>query len=170
MKKNIYTLCILLSSFSGYAQGIIEGKILDENNGQALAGAHVILTGITNGSIAGNNGNFTLKNVTAGDHVLEISFVGYERNYVPVKVVDKGVALMEVRMRPGGVQLADVTVTASNEASLNTFSPLDIKLRPTNSSQDILRMVPGLFIAQHAGGGKAEQICETRLFYVQICR
>ena len=29
---------------------------------------------------------------------------------------------------------------------------------PVNSSQDILRKVPGLIIGQHAGGGKAEQI------------
>ena len=31
-------------------------------------------------------------------------------------------------------------------------------MRPVNTSQDVLRIVPGLFIAQHAGGGKAEQI------------
>ncbi|HYI78898.1 MAG TPA: TonB-dependent receptor, partial [Chryseolinea sp.] len=54
--------------------------------------------------------------------------------------------------------LADLVVSASAEQPMNTLSPLDIKLRPTNTSQDILRMVPGLFIAQHAGGGKAEQI------------
>jgi outer membrane receptor for Fe3+-dicitrate len=29
---------------------------------------------------------------------------------------------------------------------------------PVNSSQEVLRKVPGLFIGQHAGGGKAEQI------------
>jgi outer membrane cobalamin receptor len=28
----------------------------------------------------------------------------------------------------------------------------------TQSSQDVLRKVPGLFIGQHAGGGKAEQM------------
>jgi hypothetical protein len=33
-----------------------------------------------------------------------------------------------------------------------------MKLRPINSTQDLLRLVPGLFIAQHQGGGKAEQI------------
>jgi outer membrane receptor for Fe3+-dicitrate len=27
-----------------------------------------------------------------------------------------------------------------------------------NNSQEVLRMVPGLFIGQHQGGGKAEQI------------
>ena len=32
------------------------------------------------------------------------------------------------------------------------------KTNPVNSSQELLRKVPGLFIGQHAGGGKAEQI------------
>lgn len=35
---------------------------------------------------------------------------------------------------------------------------VDLKNTPVNSAQDLLRKVPGLFIAQHAGGGKAEQI------------
>ena len=35
---------------------------------------------------------------------------------------------------------------------------VDLKMAPVNSAQDLLRKVPGLFIAQHAGGGKAEQI------------
>jgi outer membrane receptor protein involved in Fe transport len=43
-------------------------------------------------------------------------------------------------------------------ASDAEFRAVDFQLRPKNSAQDILRVVPGLFIAQHAGGGKAEQI------------
>ncbi len=39
-----------------------------------------------------------------------------------------------------------------------TFRAADFALQPRNSAQDILRIVPGLVIAQHAGGGKAEQI------------
>ena len=31
-------------------------------------------------------------------------------------------------------------------------------LNPIKNTQELLRFVPGLFIAQHAGGGKAEQI------------
>jgi outer membrane cobalamin receptor len=33
-----------------------------------------------------------------------------------------------------------------------------LQVQPVASSQDLLRKVPGLFIGQHAGGGKAEQI------------
>jgi outer membrane receptor protein involved in Fe transport len=35
---------------------------------------------------------------------------------------------------------------------------MDIKLRGVSNSQEVLRIVPGLFIGQHQGGGKAEQI------------
>ena len=33
-----------------------------------------------------------------------------------------------------------------------------IQLRPRESAQELLRLTPGLVIAPHAGGGKAEQI------------
>ena len=41
---------------------------------------------------------------------------------------------------------------------LHDISKVDLKINPVNSSQEVLRFVPGLFIAQHAGGGKAEQM------------
>ncbi|MCD8183407.1 MAG: Plug domain-containing protein [Bacteroides sp.] len=41
---------------------------------------------------------------------------------------------------------------------LNEISKVDLKINPMSSSQEVLRFVPGLFIAQHAGGGKAEQM------------
>src|SRR5579872_6475449 len=55
----------------------------------------------------------------------------------------------------------EVTVSAErtySAASDAEFRAADFSLRPRNSAQDILRIVPGLVIAQHAGGGKAEQI------------
>jgi outer membrane receptor protein involved in Fe transport len=34
----------------------------------------------------------------------------------------------------------------------------DLELRPTNTPSDVLRLIPGLIIGQHHGGGKADQI------------
>src|SRR5262245_55834055 len=34
----------------------------------------------------------------------------------------------------------------------------DLELRPSNTPSDVMRMVPGLIIGQHHGGGKADQI------------
>lgn len=57
----------------------------------------------------------------------------------------------------GRVQLHEVTVGARLR-HLNEAVRLDLQTNPVQSSQQVLRIVPGLFIAQHAGGGKAEQI------------
>jgi outer membrane cobalamin receptor len=89
---------------------------------------------------------------------VNISFVGYDPVAESVSIKNDSVAVLNARMVAGSIRLDDVVIAASNEKSVNAISSLDIKLRPANSSQDILRMVPGLFIAQHAGGGKAEQI------------
>ncbi len=50
------------------------------------------------------------------------------------------------------------TVVVTGKAPEDHIMKIDINKIPVNTSQDLLRKVPGLFIAQHAGGGKAEQI------------
>ncbi len=59
-----------------------------------------------------------------------------------------------------GINLKEIVISDSKNTSHGTeiISGIDQQLRPTNSAQDLLRLVPGLFISQHAGGGKAEQI------------
>jgi outer membrane cobalamin receptor len=64
-----------------------------------------------------------------------------------------------VYLQAAATELAEVQITAKNErADLKKLAQLDLHLRPLQSAQDVLRVVPGLFIGQHAGGGKAEQI------------
>ncbi len=43
-------------------------------------------------------------------------------------------------------------------ASSRIIRDFDLNVRPVSTAQDMLQFAPGLVIAQHAGGGKAEQI------------
>ena len=157
MKEIVLTATILVLYSIAFGQGTISGKVLDEHQ-ESLAGAHIFLKETSFGTIANGDGKFRLKDIPAGTYTIGVSFIGYETFSQSVDVNDKSTLSLELVMKPGDIQLADLVVSASTEQPVNTLSPLDIKLRPTNTSQDILRMVPGLFIAQHAGGGKAEQI------------
>jgi outer membrane receptor protein involved in Fe transport len=56
------------------------------------------------------------------------------------------------------VELKAVTVSANTGNPYQAISKIDMKMRSINNSQEILPAIPGLFIGQHAGGGKAEQI------------
>jgi len=56
------------------------------------------------------------------------------------------------------VQLKDLVLEPNTKLQFSTISKIDLALQPVKNSQELMRKVPGLFIAQHAGGGKAEQI------------
>jgi outer membrane receptor protein involved in Fe transport len=55
----------------------------------------------------------------------------------------------------------ETTVEAApppSAASTASVADRDLKLRPVGMPEDILRVVPGLVLAQHQGGGKADQL------------
>ncbi len=157
MKSLICTLFILAISLTGFAQGIITGKATDENN-KALPGAHIVLEETGDVGIADAMGYFRINNVEPGTYTIKVSFIGYETISQTVEVSKTSRTYIEVKLKPGNINLSDLVVSSSAQQPFNTLTPVDIQLRPTNTSQDILRIIPGLFIAQHAGGGKAEQI------------
>jgi len=68
---------------------------------------------------------------------------------------------LRVMLRPAAITLTPTLISAEqaqSAAASRTVRSVDIAIRPRASSQELLRLAPGLAIAQHAGGGKAEQI------------
>ena len=64
-----------------------------------------------------------------------------------------------IQMDRGEIELETVTITPqNNNSTFHTLSAIDLHIRPVNSAQDLLRLVPGLFLGQHHGGGIAEHI------------
>jgi outer membrane receptor protein involved in Fe transport len=60
---------------------------------------------------------------------------------------------------PGGTYETTVQAHApTSAASAGSIRDRDLRLRPYATPEDILRVVPGLVIAQHQGGGKADQL------------
>lgn len=94
-----------------------------------------------------------LTNVLQNDSLL-FSHLGYDLRYFVVN--DPQLALI-VEMDRATISIDAVEIQPDINA-LRLITDIDLKSNSINSSQDILRQVPGLFIGQHAGGGKAEQI------------
>lgn len=157
MKSIVLAIGALCITSTAWCQGIISGRIFDENK-KALTGAHIIIKETAAGTIADELGNFRIRNIAPGRYTVTASFIGYEMSSQAVDVTNGSTKVISFSMKPGNIELSDLVVSGSAQQPVNTLSPVDIQLRPANTSQDILRMVPGLFIAQHAGGGKAEQI------------
>lgn len=154
MKKIILIYCLTLYFSNLFAAHIVlTGQVLDSQTKEALVGATVYTTDFSAGTETDILGKFTLKPDSTCQTVL-ISYIGYETQEIEVKNFEKG---LKIFLEPGTLDLESVVIS-SNDKSLSTIAGIDVNLRPIKSSQDVLRSVPGLFIGQHAGGGKAEQI------------
>jgi outer membrane cobalamin receptor len=143
--------------FHAYSQGTLQGILADEQH-LPLTGANVIIKETGMGEITDASGKFRFQSLKAGSYHVEVSFIGYETKSTPVEIKDGFTVQLTIELKSGAVQLSDLVVSSSPDRPVNTLSQVDIKFRPITTSQDVLRMIPGLFIAQHAGGGKAEQI------------
>ena len=89
-------------------------------------------------------------------------FVVYLRA-IPALAQDSQSSLSQSEQDPQTTSSQPVEVYVWGEqpvsaATEQTVRQKDFELRPTTTPSDILRLVPGLFIAQHQGGGKADQI------------
>jgi outer membrane receptor for monomeric catechols len=157
-KRQLFTgLLLFITTISSSQKGKIEGYISDAENKAPLSGATAIISN-NKGDNTDAFGKFSINGINPGQYELVISHISYKTEIIPVEVKEGLVSAVTIAMKKAGLDLAEVRVNGKKNSSLNTIGSVDIMLRPVNTSQDVLRIVPGLFIAQHAGGGKAEQI------------
>lgn len=159
LKKTLLGIILSFPLFALSQNGTIAGYIGDGISNSPLTGVSVNVSGSTNRSENSDQfGMFKIGSLPAGQYEVLISHVGYQTEKIAVSVEENKVAAIHTGLQRTNLTLSDVTVSSRKNSPLNTIAAIDIKLRPINTSQDILRIVSGLFIAQHAGGGKAEQI------------
>lgn len=151
MKQVTLLLFVFLFNTNLFGQPLT-GKISDKQK-SPIAGAHIL--NISNGlhTHSDEMGSFAMEAVETGD-TLKISHIGFNTEQVVINSLQVPLSII---LELKSISIAEVVISPEVNA-LNMISAIDIQTNPVNSSQDILRQVPGLIIGQHAGGGKAEQM------------
>lgn len=159
LRATLLFLILGVCAHSAFAQSTIRGQVVHGADGEPLAGVNVYLEETRQGTATRLDGRFEIPNVAPGTYTLVASLLGHETvartltaplpEDLVIRLTDEPVDLGEVLAE------ADRPYTAASSVAIRTF---DLLTRPTRSSQDLLRLAPGLITAQHAGGGKAEQI------------
>lgn len=163
MKSSLLILLILFFLFvlprfvKGQNVGI-SGRVVSALDEQPLHTVLLVLQESRDSTYSNTNGQFIFQSVSPGEYHLLAVRDGYEQFSRVISISTDTIQFLSIRMEEKALQLKEVVIHAERDFSTTTRSRLDRQLRPINSSQDYLRLVPGLFIAQHAGGGKAEQI------------
>lgn len=154
-----FLLIALFCPFMTFAHtGSVRGVILDANTQIPIEGASVFIKELQASTVTDAFGAFFMKGLKDGKYIISVSHIGFGNVTETIKIEDGVTTDFNIRMKPSGVNLSGVTVNAKKDLAHSSISGLDLKLRPINTAQDMLRLVPGLFISQHQGGGKAEQM------------
>lgn len=153
MKKITFVLILLVATHISVAQQL-KGRVVDVLK-QPIENAYVFNVKTNSHTHTDSNGNFVLENTKVG-HDVEIGLLGYQKKQVSISQNDFQIGIIVV-LESKIFQLEEMVLRKERDA-LKTIARIDLELNPVNNSQEILRKVPGLFIGQHAGGGKAEQL------------
>lgn len=154
MKHFLPAAFLLLSSIA-YAQTSTTGMVLEAGAKAPVEGASILFYPSRMATMTDEQGKFGWKGLKAPDS-LRITVIGYESRVLSWEQFrqDGNTVLLNRR----NAELSSITISAGGADHFKPISKTDISMRGINNSQEVLPIVPGLFIGQHAGGGKAEQI------------
>ncbi len=92
---------------------LLQGTVEDEDSGDPLAFATVAIEGSNIATVSNSSGNFSLKvPKEKSDEKIRISFIGYEKKYVPVSAFRNGRNTIQLKMIT--VPLVEVSVFPSD--------------------------------------------------------
>lgn len=148
--RYLLVLCVLFLSSPLWSQ-TIQGRVTSDQ-GKPIEGAYVYNLRSGSHGHANEFGSFIIERTEVGD-ALRVGSLGFRTKEFTVVNNEAVIVVLET----SSVRLDEVVITPRYDGP-SFVTGIDLKVTPVNSSQEILRKVPGLFIGQHAGGGKAEQL------------
>ena len=152
MRNTLLLIVLVCFTIVSKAQ-TVKGFVMD--NSQPLENAYVYNQNSKQHSHTNQLGQFVISETKVGDS-LTIGLLGYQKQSVLLTEALLSESLI-INLDTKAFLLDELVLTEPVNV-INSMVKIDLATSPINSSQEILRKVPGLIIGQHAGGGKAEQL------------
>ncbi|MBL7074832.1 TonB-dependent receptor [candidate division KSB1 bacterium] len=164
-------LAIFFFLFSAYfvfagTTGKIAGRVFDEDTGDPLPGANIIVVGTTMGAMGDMNGEYFIINIPPGKYTVKVTMMGYKAMVVenvrvsidittsqdfalPATIVDIGEEVTIIADRP--VIQPDVA------ASLRNISSSQIEALPVTTVTEVIGLQAGITSALGIRGGSSDE-------------
>ena len=156
------------------AQDAVSGRVLDADTGEPLIGASVSVQGTSQGVVTGENGQFTLGNLSGSQVALVFSYVGYETKTLQQSLTSASAKNITIRLSSGSVELNEVTVTGIVEGQIkalvdmkkaenikNIVSAEQIRTFPDLNAAEVMQRIPGITLQRDQGEGRFVQLRGT---------
>ena len=141
----IMAISFVMPSFAQQKASLV-GRVVSADTKQAVAYAlvHFPETGLQ--AVTNSEGDFTIKQIAAGNHKMQISFLGYE-NLEQTITVKAGDNSLKFELVPANFKVEDVVVTATaskaGAATSSTISRTAMDHIQSSSLADVMSLLPG---------------------------
>ena len=184
LKKLLFTLCILLASWSLALaqQGRLKGVITDKDTGEPIPFANVVLENggtLVGGASSDFDGNYDINPIPPGTYDLKATFVGYN-TFVMKGVVIPGnkITFQDIKMSMqsevlDAVEIVDykVPLISKDQTSAGaTITAEEIAKMPNRSAEAVAATVGGVFSSDGEVGNMRGARSEGTVYYVDGVR
>ncbi len=162
----LFAFFFLFQSVFAQGSGSVKGRVVDNETGNPLFGANVLVLNTTIGASADIDGRFNIRGVPAGKQSLRVSYIGYDAATLDVTVTADTVAELgqDFRLQPRALTGQTVVVTAqalgqnsainqqlASNTIANIVSAARIKELPDVNAAESIGRLPGVAINRSNG-------------------
>ena len=156
MKRFIIFFLLCLCAYTGWAQGIVKGKILDRQKSEPLGFVNIKVTEqgsdkFAGGGITDAGGNFNVTGLKDGKYTLSLTFMGYKdvTRQFEITPAKREVQFKLLYMAEDAKQLNEVTVTGQRatmklEVDRKSFDVGQLISNAGQSASDVLDNIPSI--------------------------
>jgi len=146
-------LLVLASPLAAQSTGKLQGRVTDEQTGQPIQGAQVVIVGTQMGNITNDEGFYFILNVPADLHDIQAQFIGYQSTTVLQERVLAGQThTVDFQLNPSAVTIQGIEIVGESRplvprdqvASKNIVTGETVDNLPVDDVNQVLVLQPGV--------------------------
>ena len=167
--KLLFASFFTFSSVFAQGSGAMKGRVLDNETGEPLVGANIVIQNTSLGIATDIQGGFYIPNIPVGTWTVRISYLGFAAINREVTITADSTLEQEFRLKAEVLKGEEVTVTAqaqgqqaainqqlSSQAIVNVVSSARIQALPDANAAESIGRLPGVSLMR--SGGEATQV------------
>ncbi len=183
MKRVLTTIIfvLLILEICTGQSGSIFGRVIDSETGWTLPGATVKIKDSNLGAASDMEGEYFIRAVPVGEQIVEVYYIGYERETFSIEVVSGNPIKVDFSLVPETSMLGEVVVTGQLEGqskalnqqraadNIKNVVSIDLMSRfPDLNVAEALQRVPGINIIRNRGEGSTVTVRGTPAHFTAI--
>ena len=149
--------------------GQLRGTIVDQETGEPLIGANVLVVGTSQGAATDVNGEYIILNLTANVYEISSSYIGYQAKTISnIRIIAGLTSEINFQLSAEGIEVGEVTVIGErpliNKYNTNAnriVTSEDIDALPVRGVNNLLALTPGVVLQDNAifiRGGRQDEV------------